>query len=136
MNTTQARTDLAANIRAAGYVTYDHSPDQLEPPCVVIEPADPYLEYPEQMTFRGAQTGLEMLCNLNVWLLVEFQSSSNEASTADLETQVTAIIPAIVANLGAWELTGVEAPDQVMFGGAWLAYGLKLTVQHPVTITT
>lgn len=43
INLVALREELTTSLEAGGLTVYDHLPDQLHPPVVLIEPGDPYL---------------------------------------------------------------------------------------------
>lgn len=114
-----ARTALAAELGALDYV-----PEVIDPPCVVIEPGDPYLTYDGVQNF-GRDT---FVAALSVYVLVP--ADDNEAMARALDSGLLAAINAIEE--AGWVLTRVGRPD-TFTTAEWQAYGVQITVNARVT---
>lgn len=117
-----ARAELADTLRVSGYPVHDHVPDQIEPPCIVIAPADGYV--------GGGQTFTEVTVQLDVWCLVPL-GGDNEVTANDLDRLLTQAMN----NLDDWMPTACGQPG-VFETANWEAHGVNITVANQTTITT
>lgn len=121
MSLKTTRAALAAQLEAeTGVTAHDHVPDSIEPPCLVIAPADGYVS--------GGQTFGEQLVQLDVWVLVEL-GGDNEATTDNLDD----LIETVVGSLGEWIQTASGQPGPVETA-EWQAHGLNLTVATQINL--
>ena len=116
---TAARNDLADALASVtdGQV-YTFVPPQLDPPCLVIEPADNWISQGD--TFASVALAL------HVYVLVPI--NENDVATTDLDDALEATVRDLPAD---WTLTAASAP-QVFEAGEWAAYGTRLTVETTI----
>lgn len=119
-----ARTTLAAALDPLGYTTHSHVPERIEPPCLIVQSGDPYLEV-EGTTFDPT----DWVVNVELFVLSAYQA--NEQATADLDTMLTAVLPAVLE--AGWSITGTGAPGPYNTTD-WLAYGVRIGLSRGVTI--
>lgn len=115
----EARAALATALGAVDYV-----PENIDPPCNVIEPGDPYLTYDNVKSF-GRDT---FVATMSVYVLVP--SADNAAVTDDLNTRLLAAIDAIEE--AGWVTFRVGRPDMYLTA-EWQHYGVQITTQARVS---
>lgn len=112
-------TELVTELAATGYTVYDHVPShQLEPPCLVIEAADPYL------TPGDTYDLTEWRAALNIWVLVPLTDEYDvnvHAHNAALEQVISKL------RAGAWGIDAIGRPGDKT-AGEWLAWGSAVQV--------
>jgi hypothetical protein len=119
-----ARNDLAAALDPLGYTTHSHVPEQIEPPTVIVQSGDPYLEL-DGTTFDVT----DWLVNVELFVLSAYQA--NEQATADLDAMLTDVLPAVLA--AGWGISSIGAPGPYNTTD-WLAYGVRIGLSRGVTI--
>lgn len=119
MSLTSARADLAALLEPSGLTVDDHVPDLVSPPCVVIEPGDPYITYGD--TFDPD----EITVCLDVYVLVDLIPAAAEEMALELDEAIRKVYPL----LGEWIITRTSKPGPWHVGDE-LAYGIRLTVEN------
>lgn len=119
-----ARADLAASLAGTGTPAVDYVPEQVEPPVLVVSPAEDYIQV-DGTTFAQE----DYLVQVDVFLLVSYRSNAQAA--ADLDAMLTKVLPAIVD--AGWHLAGTGAPGPYT-AGDWVAHGIRLTVSRFVNI--
>lgn len=114
-----ARAELATKVGALAYV-----PEVIDPPCVVLEPGEPYL------TYEGAENFAydTFIATMTVYVLVP--SDDNEAMARDLDAQIVGVLDQI-ENAG-WVPSTVGKPD-TFATSEWNAYGVPITVKTRVS---
>ncbi len=113
---TTTRNDLAAALAPATTgIVHTSVPTNLDPPCLVLEPADPWVS--DGDTFGSIAVAM------HVYVLVEV--NENDVAADDLDTAIEAVL----TNLpDSWALTGASQP-QHFEAGEWVAHGTRLTVE-------
>lgn len=115
---TDARALLAETLGALTYV-----PEVIDPPCVVIEPGEPYLTYEGAKSFAWE----EFIATLDVYVLLP--ADDNEAMARDLDARLLAAINSIED--AEWSVFQISKPDTFATAD-WSAYGVKITVRRRV----
>lgn len=108
---------------ATGVDVFDHVPEVLPLPCVVLEPADPYLTKTE--TF-----GDDYDVRVSAWVLVELVG--NEQANEDLDALLATVLPVVRA--AGWDLEGVSRPGPYTIAETYLAHGTTLTLASTTTL--
>lgn len=93
---TDARAQVATDLRAVGLTVKDHVPEKVVPPLVVMGARDPMLEPAETMS------GLDFKFNLNLLILIPMKPNSEALA------QLEAFVEKVLYNLGDWDLEDVE----------------------------
>ena len=133
MSTYSSRQHLKAVLTGAGYVVHDHMPDVMEPPCLVIEPREPYVEQRDDVTFADIASGDVWLINLDVWIFLEY-ADANEPATNAGDTALQHVVTALQGT--GWEFAGAGKPGlKDYLPGDFRTYGLRLSVQNTTTLT-
>lgn len=132
MSTYASRVDLATILRGTGYQVHDHVPDSMEPPCLVIEPAEPYIEQREHVTFAEIKAGEVWDINLNVWIFLDYTEANEEATNA-ADNALLQVVQHLRA--GGWEFTGAGKPGLKDYLNQIRVYGLRLGVTNTTTLT-
>lgn len=114
----QARRHLEAATKAP-----DHVPSIIDPPCVVIEPADPYLTQHPTYAYN------EYDVSMTAYVLIG--SDDNDVMARDLDTRLLAAM-ADIDGTDEWSVTRVGKPG-VYIATDWQAYGIALTVTARIT---
>lgn len=122
----EARAALAVALADSGYEVEDHVPEQIEPPLVVVQPADEYLSQ-EDTTYDVT----EWAVRVDLFLLAGYRSNAQAAD--DLDAMLTAVLPRISA--AGWNLVGMGSPGPYNTAD-WIAHGVRATVQSFVEIPT
>lgn len=113
--------ELVAVLEPTGYAVLDHVPShQLEPPCLVIEPREPFL------TPGDSYDMTEWLANLTVWILVP-HTDEYDTNTYAFQTALEQVISKLSGS--AWGINAIGRPsDQT--AGEWLAWGAGVQVSN------
>lgn len=122
---TAARAELADALAATGYASTAYVPDQVEPPLLVVVPAENYVSF-DGTTFDVT----DALVSVDVFVLAAYRS--NEQAAADLDDMLTVVLPALQAS--EWDLAGAGPPGPYT-AGDWVCHGIRLTVTRFVEIT-
>lgn len=112
---TAARTALATALGAL-----DHVPETIDPPCVVVEPGDPYITYDGVENY--AHDTLLACCS--VYVLVP--ANDNNVMAQQLDTDLIAALNAIEDDTDEWSIERVGRPGTFTTTD-WQAYGVQLT---------
>lgn len=116
-----ARAALATAVGALPYV-----PAVIDPPCVVVQPSEPYLTYEGAENFKFDT----FITTMTVFVLVP--EDDNEAMARDLDAQIVTVLDQIEE--AGWVPTTVGMPDTFATAD-WNAYGVPITVKTRVTRT-
>lgn len=92
---TEARTQVATDLRAVGLTVKDHVPEKVVPPLVIMGPKDPMLEEADTMS------GLDFNYNLGLLILIPIRPNGQVLN--DLE----ALVEKVIFNLGDWSISNV-----------------------------
>lgn len=121
-----ARTALAAALVGDEWETHKSPPDDLVPPCLVVQPAENYLQVDDDAATFGGPT--LYLVTVEVYAISDLASGEEAIDTLDrMQEFVVASLPS------GWWLESTGQPD-VLNNGDWQAYGNRLTVQTQLTI--
>ncbi len=128
MSLAALRADLAHAIDSPEWDTHRFVPDVIEPPCVIVQPGDPYLTPVDSETTYAGPTEHEVTVQL--WALSPLDGGEDAIDAIDAMTEyVLARIPE-----GWWlDESGVGQPDAARIGDA-LFYGLAITCHTYITI--
>ena len=96
MSLRETRHQVATDISESGVPAFAVVPGKLVPPCVVVEPSNPYVE--EDSTF--SKTAFK--ANLDVFVLTP--NATVQKMTDDLDD----LIEAVINQLGEWQIGGVS----------------------------
>lgn len=116
---TEARKALAAALDAP-----DHVPESIDPPCVVIQPGDPWLS-------PDANFGWDsLIVRMEVFVLVD--PKDNESMADDLDA---ATLPALDAiEKAGWGIQeGAISQPQPWDAAGWSAYGIRIQTTKRVS---
>lgn len=105
-------------------LVYDHVPEEPFPPCVILQPAEPFLaeDTTGDRTFAG-----ELLISFEAVLLVDLDD--NDRATSELYDKLDAFVPIVVPS--DWWIAGMGQPGP-MRTSEWLHHGVKITLQSRV----
>ena len=112
---TAQRVELAQVLtEATGHTCHDSVPEAPEPPCLVLQPADPYLTKTELYDRSEYEVALEC------WLIVRLDSNAQAADDLD------SLLDAVASGLpDGWHLDRVDQPGP-LHTADWLAHGQRL----------
>lgn len=110
----QTRALLAAALTATGYRTFDHVPDKVEPPALIVTPSDTYVA--ESDTFDQTEFAVQV----DLYLLVS--PRANKKTAQDLDAMLGRTLGLLPVE---WSVTGCDRPDYLTTHD-WLAYGIRL----------
>lgn len=111
--------ELVAQLQPTGYTVYDHVPShQLEPPCLVIEPREPFL------TPGDTYDMTEWMANLTVWVLVPLLDEY-DANTYAFQTALEQVLSKL--SRSSWGIDAIGRPSDKT-AGEWLAWGAGVQV--------
>ena len=102
---TYARRDLEGRLAGVGVSVFDHVPETVNPPCVLLQPADPFLAL-DPVTYGGGT----WVASYQLFCLVG--RSDNAQQTDDLDVLVCAVLEALPLDTGE-----VSAPFLATVGG-------------------
>lgn len=121
MNLIETKTSLAESLEDAGWPVKTYVPTNVQPPLVIMVPAEPYIE--DADTFGGDT----LTVNLDVYVLPKVGANSRES--ADLDRMLEALIP----RFGDWAIE-VGRPELYTLQQN-LYYGARVATSHPFTIS-
>lgn len=126
----EVRTELRGQIRTAGLNAVSHWPQRLNPPVVIIDGGDPYLDIIQDKTFT--QDGQEFKALATVRLEVTLVSGigDNEVMRDNLDDLVCKVLSVLTSVDRAWTVERVSQP--FLQGDLNGNYGLAVKV----TVTT
>lgn len=105
----------------------DHVPEELQPPVLVIQPAEPFLTEDPDATYAG-----EVLATYDVLALVDLgEEQDNEAAANQLDALLTAVLEVVRA--GDWWLLSVSQP-QPFATTDWVHHGCRATIRTRTTL--
>lgn len=121
-----ARTGLASALSTAEWFTHTAPPELVAPPCVLIQPAENYLQpADEALTYAGP---VDYLVTVELWVIADLVASEQAIDQLDvMQEWAVAHLPR------SWWLESTGQPDTVN-NGEWQAYGNRLTVQTELRI--
>lgn len=126
MSLASARADLEATLSDTGYAVHAYGTPKVVSGSVVIDEAEPFLEYGDVQVAGAVQV------NFNVYL---FQDLRNEvAATKAMDSMVEKA----VLNLGDWTLTNLRSHTRTKLkqdGPVFLVSVLSVTKQHKLLQT-
>lgn len=112
---------LALDLATSAVPCLDHVPEAIEPPLIILQPADPYLD-------ANATTFGEFSLNLEAWLTVEL--IDNETAADELDT----LLDHLLGHLPEpWGIDQVGQPGPIHTAD-WLAHGIRVTVSRYITL--
>lgn len=116
------KSALSAGEPEVALKVHAHVPEDLEPPCIALQPADPYLTAED--TFDEDEWDL----NVEIYCLVELKS--NEQAFDDLDSLLADVITLLPTG---WFIENVTRP-QPFHTADWLAHGIRLNVSTRIHI--
>lgn len=120
------RADLATALGVTGYTSHGHVPEQVEPPCLIVQPGDPYLST-DETTYDTTEWQL----SVELYVLSAYQA--NEQAADDLDAMLAQVLPAVLA--AGWSIASSGAPGPYNTTD-WIAYGVRLNCARFVSIDT
>ncbi|MEJ7633252.1 hypothetical protein [Aeromicrobium sp.] len=118
-------TELVAALTPTGYDVYDHVPSQqIEPPCFVIEAAEPFLTPGDSFDMT------EWKANLVVWVLVPL-TDEYDANVYAFQKALEQLLAKLRG--GAWGVDSIGRPTDKT-AGEWLAWGAGVQVSSFINI--
>lgn len=121
-----ARTALADALEGDEWFTHKSPPESIDPPCLVVQPAENYLQADDDAQTFGGPT--LYLVTVEVYAISDLASSEDAVDTLDvMQEHVVSHLPP------GWWLQSTGQPD-TLNNGDWQAYGNRLTVQTQLTI--
>ena len=119
MSLTSLRTDVAADLTAAGVRSVEYVGETITPPCAVVVPGQPYIVQPSRS--NGIPFG-HVLVRVDVLLLV-----GNEAARSAAE-RIDQLVETAYAALEDRDVTQVSRPGIVPLNGAKFV-GSTITIE-------
>lgn len=117
MSLTEQRTALATTLTAAtDLLCHASVPEDVEPPCLVLQPADPYLAKSD--TYDRTEYEVALEC----WLIVRLDS--NDQAATDLDQLLEDVATGLPSD---WHLDRVDQPGP-LHTADWLAHGQRLII--------
>lgn len=92
------RSELVEAINGAGYAAEGYVPEGIDPPIVIINPSDPYVERGDTLKANEFQ--------VNYDLNLVAQTAINSAVTEELDNMIEGVVLA----LSDWHIVGVGQP--------------------------
>lgn len=117
---TAARKALSEALGAPGHV-----PEVIDPPCVVVEPGEPYITHAREFAWR------EYVANVHVYVLVPVEA---ETQSDDLDAALLDTLDKIEAAGWGIEGDGIGKPG-LFFTSDWTAYGVRIAASARVLRT-
>lgn len=116
------RAALKADLEATALPTFEHLPDRLNPPALLLEPSDPYL--------MDASEKYGYACfEVSYAIFVVGRRGTSSVQTSALDEHIQAVLAA-VANSSTWDLGDVAQPYALQWAdAAYLA--TRITVTTP-----
>lgn len=118
----EKRDQLAALLAHLGTV-HKTVPEEVAPPCVVIQGSDPFVFLDERdVTFAG-----EHVISFDVILLVPLdEQTDNEQATQQLDSMIEQLLATVIPS--GWWLDSMGQP-QAMLTTSWVNHGQRVTLQ-------
>lgn len=115
---TQARRDLATALGCSPAV-----PDVIDPPCLVMQPGQPYLDNAEYL-----YGSYDLKLNIEVYAFTTLEDNETAADTLDaLVVQVIGALPQ------GWGIATIGQP-QPYLNGDFVHHGIRIDVSRTITI--
>lgn len=112
------RTALETSLKDGGLTVYDHLPNQLHPPVVLIEPGDPYIDDSDTSIPGGH---VEVAWTLHVIT----RQATPAKQTVELDDLIATTLEAIP---DGWDVGPVQRPFSLTNGErSWLATTITTT---------
>lgn len=118
-----ARADLAEALAVAGYRVHSTVPEQIDPPCVILQPGRDYARP------GGTFSASDYRVTVEVYLVPEYVTNAQVID--DLDQMLCDVLPALEAT--DWGADSV-APPQVIQANDWTAYALVITSSNYITL--
>lgn len=119
----EKRAELVALCAGVAPVVHDHVPEEPAPPCLVIQPADPFLQPdPDGETYEHSY-----VLDFDACLLVRLDDEhGNAAATAELDDMLAELINRV--NGQDWWIQDVGQPGALVTT-SWIHHGVRATVR-------
>jgi len=117
---TSLRTDVAADLVAAGVKAVEYVGETITPPCAVVVPGQPYIVEPSRT--NDVPFG-HVLVRVDVLLLVAREAAKSAAERIDQ------LVETAYAALGEHDITQVSRPGLVTLNGAKFV-GSTITIEE------
>lgn len=126
---TEHRAELAELLRALAVPVHDTVPEQASAPCIVMQPADPFVAEP---TDGEATLAEPYVIGFEAWLLVQLDDEhSNEQASRKLDNLLDLLLDAVRPT--AWWVDSMGAPGGLLTT-EWIAHGQRVTLQRRTTL--
>lgn len=119
------RAELVELLAGLAPVVHSHVPEEPIPPCVVIQPADPFVQLdPDGATFGD----VGLVADWDAIVLVELDDEhDNEAASTALDALLSTLLARIEVAEGWW-LESIGQPGGLVTT-AWIHHGVRATVR-------
>jgi len=120
----ELRAELATLAGGLGVTIEPVVPEEVQPPCVVLQPADPFVvdDDPDATFAEPYAIRFELL------ILVQLDTeTSNAAATAELDGLLGQLLDQLAGS--AWSLVSMGAPGP-MLTTDWISHGQRVTVKR------
>lgn len=115
MSLKETRYSVATDLQEAGLTAHVVVPPKVVPPCVVIEPANPYVTEDETFSKAGFKTHLD--------LFVMVPNATVQTMTDNLDD----LIEEVVNQLGEWQVGGISLVLYEQGESRWFAARVPIT---------
>lgn len=119
----QATIDLAEDLSTNGVVCLDHVPESIEPPMIMLQPAEDYLSGDDVVIGRD-----EYALALEAWVAVELVDNQTAA------TELDDLLEHLLTHLPSpWGIDRVGQPGPIHTSD-WLAHGSRVLISRYITL--
>lgn len=124
------RAELVELLAGLAPVVHDHVPEEAIPPCVIVQPADPFVQLDQDDDTTFSEPGWWLL--FDVVVLVELDDEhDNATATAELDALLGTLLARIDVSEG-WQLESAGQPG-ALTTTAWIHHGVRTTVRTRLT---
>lgn len=124
----EARAEAAAIAAGMGEQVHDTVPEQVQPPCVVIQPADPFVTDDDPDATFGEPYSIRFELHLLVPLN---ETNTNEQASRQLDTMLDQLLDELAGS--AWTLARMERPGGLATTD-WIAHGQRVTIRRGTSL--
>jgi hypothetical protein len=125
---TQLRGEAAAIAGNLGVTVHDTVPEEVQPPCVIVQPADPFVVDDDPDATFGEPYGIGFELHLLVPLDDE---NSNAEASKKLDTMLDDLLEAIAGT--SWRLQRMEQPGALATTD-WVSHGQRVTIRRTTSL--
>jgi len=118
---TQARTDVAQALEAAGLKATDYTQEKLFPPVCVVVPDEDYVSQPV------GSNPFKKPYSVNMRVLVLSGKGTNKGQAEQIDSMLTDVITALEDD---WEITAISAPENVSVNGTTGYLGAVVSITN------